>query len=227
MYGVESLPRYMEGFSPPCKEINVYKRNQGDVFVTDQVRKVGWGRDQNLPKNDIKLHHPGKRLLENSSALHPVWGTMEKCKLQIARRKLALDGWRNPWGRSQSWKIAANYQMFDIPSTASTGLLAPLIATGKTVTDSVPQKVFFTQKNHKWFKESHLTALLNAWEKRRHEWFCIFPGPESSQSSREFQRVSGTREFLSFSTTGWVFGSRPSPHPRPPISRARRFTWTD
>ena len=117
MYGVESLPRYMEGFSPPCKEINAYKRNQLDVFVTDQVRKVGWGRDQNLPKNDIKLHHPGKRLLENSSGLHPVWGTMEKCKLQIARRKLALDGWRNPWGRSQSWKIAANYQMFDIPST--------------------------------------------------------------------------------------------------------------
>ena len=148
MYGVESLPRYMEGFSPPCKEINFYKRNQGDVFVTDQVRKVGWGRDQNLPKNDIKLHHPGKRLLENSSALHPVWGTMEKCKLQIARRKLALDGWRNPWGRSQSWKIAANYQMFDIPSTGSTGLLAPLIATGKTVTDSVPQKVFFHPK--KW-----------------------------------------------------------------------------
>ena len=89
--------------------------------------------------------------MENSSALHPVWGTMEKCKLQIARRKLALDGWRNPWGRSQSWKIAANYQMFDIPSTGSTGLLAPLIATGKTVTDSVPQSFFFHPKKSQMF----------------------------------------------------------------------------
>ena len=178
MYGVE----YMEGFSPPCKEINAHKRNQGDVFVTDQVRKVGWGRDQNLPKNDIKLHHPGKRLLENSSALHPAWGTMEKCKLQIARRKLALDGWRNPWGRSQSWKIAANYQMFDIPSTAPVCLSLQLIWNCHSFGSS---KGFFSpKKNHKWFKKSHLTTLLNAWEKRRHEWFCIFPGPESSSVSR-------------------------------------------
>ena len=225
MYGVESLPRYMEGFSPPRKEINAHKRNQGDVFVTAQVRKVGWGRDQNLPKNDIKLHHSGKRLLENSSALHPVWGTMEKCKLQIARRKLALDGWRNPWGRSQSWKIAANYQMFDIPSTR---LPAPVcwrlsLQLVKLSQIRFLKVFFFTQKNHKCFRRSHLTTFLNAWEKRRHEWFCIFPGPESSYCSHCFRDQRVPR---GFSTTGWVFGSRPSPHPRPPISRARRLTWT-
>ena len=62
---------------------------------------------------------------------------------------------------------------------ASTGLLSLQLVKLSQI--RFLKGFFFTQKNHKWFRKSHLTALLNAWEKRRHEWFCIFPGPESSQ----------------------------------------------